>query len=70
MASVHVLIPAQRYVFAVSDGEAEVPEPIESSADGFRRYKELQAEGKPVGMVAFPNTVLIAASATTWWTPA
>ena len=58
MASVHVLIPAQRHIFAVSDGEAEVPA-IEDSADGFRRYKELQKEGKAAGMVAFPNTVLI-----------
>ena len=58
MASVHVLIPAQRYVFTVSDGEYEAV-PIESSADGFRRYKELQGEGRTAGMVAFPNTVLI-----------
>jgi glyoxylase-like metal-dependent hydrolase (beta-lactamase superfamily II) len=58
MASVHVLLPAQRYVFSVSKGEAE-PASIESSADGFERYKQLQAEGKPTGMVAFPNTVLI-----------
>jgi N-acyl homoserine lactone hydrolase len=60
MASVHVLVPAQRYVFAVSDGEAE-PVPIESSADGFERYKELQEEGRTVGMVAFPNTLLVRA---------
>jgi glyoxylase-like metal-dependent hydrolase (beta-lactamase superfamily II) len=58
MASVHVLIPAQRHIFAVSNGEAEVP-PIEGSADGFRRYKELQKQGRAAGMVAFPNTVLI-----------
>lgn len=58
MASVHVLIPAQRYIFTVADGEPQ-PVPVESSADGFKRYKELQAEGKAVGMVAFPNTVLI-----------
>jgi glyoxylase-like metal-dependent hydrolase (beta-lactamase superfamily II) len=58
MASVHVLIPAQRYVFAVSGGEAEAPT-LESSADGFLKYKELQGEGKPTGMVAFPNTILI-----------
>jgi glyoxylase-like metal-dependent hydrolase (beta-lactamase superfamily II) len=35
---------------------------VKSSADGFRRYKELQAEGKTVGMVAIPNSVLIRAS--------
>jgi hypothetical protein len=40
MASVHVLIPAQRYIFAVTGGEAEVA-PVDSSADGFRRYKAL-----------------------------
>ncbi len=58
MASVHLLIPAQRYVFSLADGEAR-PERTATSAEGFRRYKELQAEGKPVGMVAFPNTLLV-----------
>ena len=58
MPSVHVLVPAQRYVFAVSDGESEAPA-LDSSADGFRRYKEMQAEGKAAGMIAFPNTLLI-----------
>jgi glyoxylase-like metal-dependent hydrolase (beta-lactamase superfamily II) len=57
-ASVHILIPAQRYVFSL-DGEDAKPEKIADSADGFKRYKELQAEGVPVGMVAFPNTLLI-----------
>jgi glyoxylase-like metal-dependent hydrolase (beta-lactamase superfamily II) len=58
LASVHVLVPAQRYVFALDGGVAK-PEKLDSSADGFRRYKELQAEGKTVGMVAFPNTLLV-----------
>ena len=59
--SVHVLIPAQRYVFSVDgEGEAEVAA-ISSSAEGFRRYKELQAEGRSVGMVVIPNTTLIRA---------
>lgn len=58
MPSVHVLLPAQRYVFAVSNGEAEAPA-LESSADGFRRYKELQEVGRVAGMLAFPNTLLI-----------
>jgi glyoxylase-like metal-dependent hydrolase (beta-lactamase superfamily II) len=58
MASVHVLVPAQRYVFAVADGEAE-PAQVGSSAEGFERYKELQSEGRTVGMVAFPNTLLV-----------
>ncbi len=61
MASVHVLVPAQRYIFAVSNGEAETTA-IDDSADGFRRYKELQSGGRAAGMVAFPNTLLIRAS--------
>ena len=58
MPEVNVLVPAQRHVFAVSNGEAEVTR-AEDSADGFRRYKELQAGGRTAGMVAFPNTLLI-----------
>ena len=61
MHSVHVLLPAQRFVFAVSNGEADVAA-IDDSADGFRRYKELQQGGRTAGMVAFPNTLLIRAS--------
>jgi glyoxylase-like metal-dependent hydrolase (beta-lactamase superfamily II) len=61
MHSVHLLIPAQRYVFSL-DGETAVPERVESSADGFRRYKELQAQGTTAGMVAIPNSVLIRAA--------
>jgi N-acyl homoserine lactone hydrolase len=60
VASVHILIPAQRHVFAVSDGEAEVVR-TESSADGFRRYKELQEAGRVAGMIAMPNALLIRA---------
>src|SRR5215217_3489016 len=58
MASVHVLLPAQRYVFAVSSGKAEAAT-IDSSAEGFQRYKALQQGGRTAGMVAFPNTLLI-----------
>jgi glyoxylase-like metal-dependent hydrolase (beta-lactamase superfamily II) len=58
MPSVHILIPAQRYVFAL-DGERAEPQAISSSAEGFERYKQLQAEGRAVGMVAFPNTLLV-----------
>jgi len=58
MADVHILVPAQRYVFAVSNGEAEAMA-FESSAEGFQRYKSLQGEGRTTGMVAFPNTLLI-----------
>ena len=60
MASVHVLLPAQRYVFAVSNGEAEAAT-SGSSAEGFERYKALQEGGRTAGMVAFPNTLLIRA---------
>jgi N-acyl homoserine lactone hydrolase len=58
VASVHILVPAQRYVFAVSNGEADVAT-VDDSADGFRRYKSLQEGGRTTGMVAFPNTLLI-----------
>jgi N-acyl homoserine lactone hydrolase len=58
LASVHVLVPAQRLVFAVSNGDAEVTA-VDSSAEGFRRYKELQQGGRTAGMVAFPNTLLV-----------
>ena len=58
MASVHILVPAQRYVFAVSNGEAEAAT-IDSSAEGFERYKSLQQGGRTAGMVAFPNSLLI-----------
>jgi N-acyl homoserine lactone hydrolase len=58
VASVHLLVPAQRHVFAVSNGEAEVAA-SDDSAEGFRRYKELQAGGRTTGMVAFPNTLLV-----------
>jgi glyoxylase-like metal-dependent hydrolase (beta-lactamase superfamily II) len=44
----------------VSNGEAEVTA-ADNSADGFRRYKALQQEGRTAGMVAFPNTLLVRA---------
>jgi N-acyl homoserine lactone hydrolase len=59
--SVEVILPAQRYVFALENGDAK-PERTSSSAEGFKAYKRLQAEGKVAGMVAFPNTSLIRAS--------
>jgi glyoxylase-like metal-dependent hydrolase (beta-lactamase superfamily II) len=58
--SVEILLPAQRYVFALEDGRAE-PEHVSSSAEGFKAYKRLQAEGKIAGMVAMPNCCLIRA---------
>jgi glyoxylase-like metal-dependent hydrolase (beta-lactamase superfamily II) len=59
--SVEILVPAQRYVFAIEDGEAK-PESISSSSEGFKAYKRLQSEGKVAGMVAIPNSCLIRAS--------
>ena len=35
---------------------------IDDSAEGFRRYKELQTGGRTAGMVAFPNSLLIRAA--------
>lgn len=58
MPSVHLLIPAQRYVFSVAGGTYDAVA-SESSADGFAEYKARQADGRPTGMVAFPNTLLV-----------
>jgi len=58
MALVHILVPAQRHVFSLRHGEANV-EPFGSSAEGFRRYKQIQARGGVAGMVAFPNTLMV-----------
>jgi len=43
--SVEVLLPAQRYVFALENGRA-VPQPASTSAEGFHSYKKVQREGK------------------------
>jgi glyoxylase-like metal-dependent hydrolase (beta-lactamase superfamily II) len=59
--SVEILVPAQRYVFAIDDGHAQ-PQSISSSAEGFKTYKRLQSEGRVAGMVAIPNACLIRAS--------
>jgi glyoxylase-like metal-dependent hydrolase (beta-lactamase superfamily II) len=58
--SVEILLPAQRYVFALEDGSA-VPLPAPTSADGFKSYKQAQKEGKVAGMIALPNCCLIRA---------
>ena len=58
--SVEILLPAQRYVFALENGRA-VPQPAPTSAEGFRAYKRLQAEGKVAGMIAIPNCCLVRA---------
>jgi glyoxylase-like metal-dependent hydrolase (beta-lactamase superfamily II) len=59
--SVEILVPAQRFVFALEDGQAR-PAPASSSAEGFKAYKRLQSEGKVAAMVAIPNACLIRAS--------
>jgi N-acyl homoserine lactone hydrolase len=59
--SVEILLPAQRYVFALEDGHAE-PQHVSSSAEGFKVYKRLQSEGKVAGMVAMPNCCLVRAA--------
>jgi glyoxylase-like metal-dependent hydrolase (beta-lactamase superfamily II) len=59
--AVEILLPAQRFVFALEDGRAE-PQPAPTSADGFRAYKRLQSEGRVAGMIAMPNCCLIRAS--------
>jgi glyoxylase-like metal-dependent hydrolase (beta-lactamase superfamily II) len=61
MPSVDLLLPAQRYVFALENGDA-IPQPAATSADGFRSYKKLQKEGKIAGMIALPNCCLVRAS--------
>lgn len=58
MGSVHILVPAQRYVFAL-DGDVAEPQQVASSAEGFKAFKSLQAEGRTAGMVAMPNSLLI-----------
>jgi N-acyl homoserine lactone hydrolase len=59
--SVEILVPAQRYVFALEDGKA-VPQPAATSAEGFKSYKRLQSENKVAGMIAFPNCCLVRAA--------
>jgi len=60
--SVEILLPAQRYVFALDEhGNAE-PQPAATSAEGFLAYKRLQNEGRVAGMIAIPNCCLIRAA--------
>lgn len=55
-----LLVPAQRYVFAVEDGGIrEFNRPGDLSFHRFRRYQELKAEHPVHGMIAWPNTVLL-----------
>ena len=45
---------------SVENGSAEVV-PAPTSADGFKAYKQLQAEGRVAGMVAIPSCCLVRA---------
>lgn len=55
-----ILIPAQRYVFAVDDGAVvEFNQAGDESFDRFRRYQELKTDYPVHGMIAWPNTVLL-----------
>ena len=59
--SVEILLPAQRYVFALDEQGVAEPQPAPTSADGFRAYKRVQAEGRVAGMIGIPNVVLVRA---------
>lgn len=59
VARVDLLVPAQRHVFSLdAPGEASAV-PVDSSAEGFRRFKELGDDERPRGMIALPNSVLV-----------
>ena len=59
--SVEVLLPAQRYVFALENGSAE-PQPASHVGGGLPQpTRRLQKEGKVAGMIAIPNCCLIRA---------
>ena len=53
-----VLIPAHRFVVALSDGEV-FQVAAGGSAPTFRGYRALQVPGAVHGMIAWPNTVLL-----------
>jgi glyoxylase-like metal-dependent hydrolase (beta-lactamase superfamily II) len=59
--SVEVILPAQRYVFALDEHGRAEPQPAATSAEGFHSYKRLQKEGRVAGMIAIPNCCLIRA---------
>lgn len=61
MHQVDVLFPAERFVFEIDRGKAEVV-PASDSPGGFKAYKEVQAAGRKAAMLAIPNSSLIRAS--------
>ena len=55
-----IIIPAQRYVFAVHDGRViEFNQPTDESADRFTRYQQIKPTHPVHGMIVWPNTVLL-----------
>lgn len=55
-----IVVPAHRYVFAVSNGEIEeFNEPGDEPGDRFKRYQAIKADHPVHGMIAWPNTVLL-----------
>ena len=55
-----IIIPAQRYVFAVHDGRiVEFNQPSDESATRFTRYQQIKPTHPVHGMIAWPNTVLL-----------
>lgn len=61
MHQVDVLFPAERFVFEIERGKAELV-PADDSPGGFKAYKEVQAAGRKAAMLAIPNSCLIRAS--------
>jgi glyoxylase-like metal-dependent hydrolase (beta-lactamase superfamily II) len=55
-----VVVPAQRYVFAVDEGSVmEFNQPGDLPHDRFIRYQEIKSKHPVHGMIAWPNTVLL-----------
>jgi len=57
--SVEILLPAQRYVFALDEQGVAKPQAAATSAEGFHSYKAVQKQDGVAGMIAIPNCVLV-----------
>ncbi|MBI4897648.1 MAG: MBL fold metallo-hydrolase [Actinobacteria bacterium] len=60
---VDLLFPEQRLVFEHAQGTATLQD-VPNAPAGFRRYKEIQAEGGNAAMLVIPNSTLIRAAKT------
>ena len=58
MYKVDLLLPTARFAFAVEDGRVEVV-PEHRSPEAFRLYSQLKRDHDVVGMMTFPNSVLL-----------